>query len=67
MTDPATAATPDKPEISKWESEGGSFKRTPPDPLPDGIIAETSVLYRVGPYSYSKYDDALAEHQRQSR
>ena len=35
--------------------------------LPEGIIAVTSTRYKVGPYSYSRLEDALAEHGRQSR
>ena len=57
---------PDQPGTGDWESEGGSLKPDLPAQLPEGIIAVTSVRYRVGPYSYSKFEDALAEHGRQS-
>lgn len=62
----ATAATPDQPQTGRWENEGGALKAAPPPPLPEGIIAATSLQYRVGPYSYSRLEDAMAEHSRQS-
>lgn len=61
-----TAETPDQPGTGEWESEGGSLEPQSPPSLPEGIIAVTSVHYRVGPYSYSRLEDALAEHGRQS-
>lgn len=61
-----TAADPDQPKIREWENEGGSLKPGSPTPLPEGIIAVTSLHYLVGPYSYSRLEDALAEHGRQS-
>ena len=61
-----TAETPDQPGTGEWESEGGSLEPQSPTSLPEGIIAVTSVHYRVGPYSYSRLEDALAEHGRQS-
>ena len=61
-----TVASPEQAGTGDWESEGGSFQVNPPVSLPDGITAVTSVQYRVGPYSYSRLDDALAEHRRQS-
>lgn|GEM_PF-5378282 len=67
MTEPSNSATPEKPATNDWENEGGSLKPTPHKSLPDGIVAITSVGYRVGPYTYTEYRDALAEHQRQSR
>lgn len=66
MSIPSNGVTPDQPGTGEWESEGGSLKPRPPTSLPDGIIAVTSVHYRVGPYSYSKLDDAFAEHRRQA-
>lgn len=58
------ATGPKQSGTDEWESEGGSLKPDPATPLPDGIIAVTSVRYRVGPYIYSKLEDALAEHGR---
>lgn len=57
---------PDQPGTCAWESEGGSLKPNAATRLPEGIIAVTSTHYEVGPYSYSKLKDALAEHSRQS-
>ncbi len=34
--------------------------------LPEGVIAVNTVQYKVGPYTYSNLDDALAEHRRQN-
>lgn len=48
------------------ENEGGSVKSEQAPQLPDGITAVTVIQYRVGPYTYARLDDALAEHQRQS-
>ncbi|MHA6318384.1 hypothetical protein ACXYN8_12085 [Altererythrobacter sp. CAU 1778] len=59
---PATP-TSGQPGTAAWESEGGSV--IPATPLPDGIIAETATQYRVGPYVYSRLDDAMAEYRRQ--
>ena len=56
---------PDQPGTGAWESEGGSLKPDTPAALPEGIIAVTSVNYRVGPYTYSRLEDAVAEHRRQ--
>ncbi len=56
----------DQPGTSAWESEGGSLNPNAATRLPDGIIAVTSSHYKVGPYSYSKLEDALAEHSRQA-
>ncbi|MBE5073258.1 hypothetical protein IM511_02940 [Erythrobacteraceae bacterium E2-1 Yellow Sea] len=61
-----TAAPTGQPGTGEWENEGGSLKPRPPTPLPEGIIAVTSIHYRVGPYSYSRLEDALAEHRRQA-
>lgn len=55
-----TAATPDQPETRERESEDGSLEPQSPASLPEGIIAATSVHYGVGPYSYSRLEDALA-------
>lgn len=66
MSNVQTPASLDQPGAGAWESEGGSFEPQSPASLPDGIIAVTSVHYRVGPYSYSRLEDALAEHRRQS-
>lgn len=48
-----------------WENEGGSVQPSPSE-LPEGIVSMTVVHYRVGPYTYTNLDDALAEHRRQS-
>ena len=61
---------PDKPPAEtaatcRWESEGGSV-RSAKTQLPEGIVAVSVTHYRVGPYSYTNLDDAMAEHRRQS-
>ena len=60
------AENPKQPETGDWESVGGVLEPKPAPSLPEGIIAVTSVHYRVGPYSYARLEDALAEHRRQS-
>ena len=36
------------------------------DPLPEGIIAITVTHYQVGEFRYTRLEDALAQHRRQS-
>jgi hypothetical protein len=38
-----------------------------PETLPDGITAVMATSYKVGPYSYSRLEDAMAELHRQIR
>jgi hypothetical protein len=65
-------ALPDTPPAQatatgRWEGEGGSLAAHGSDALPDGVTATAMTQYRVGPYSYTNLDDALAEHRRQTR
>lgn len=60
------AETTAQPGTGDWESEGGALEPNPALTLPEEVIAVTSVHYRVGPYSYARLEDALAEHRRQS-
>lgn len=55
----------DAPATHQWESEGGSLTSRQA-PLPEGILAVSVTHYRVGKYSYTNLDDAMAEHRRQS-
>jgi len=48
-----------------WESEGGSLAPQESVELPQGISASTVTHYRVGPYSYTNLDDAMAQYNRQ--
>lgn len=66
MSAASNAETPDQPGTGEWESEGGSLKADPAAQLPEGIVAVPSVQYRVGPYSYARLEDAMAELDRQS-
>ncbi|QUL39131.1 hypothetical protein [Erythrobacter sp. JK5] len=66
MSSASRTAGSGKRDTGEWESEGGSLGPDAPARLPDGITAEASMVYRVGPYSYSRLDDAMAEHARQS-
>ncbi|RGP40868.1 hypothetical protein BPTFM16_01161 [Altererythrobacter insulae] len=59
-------AAPVEPETDEWVNEGGSLKPVTATQLPEGIIAVTSTHYEVGPYSYSRLEDAQAEFGRQS-
>lgn len=53
-------------EAGAWESEGGALEPVADQLLPDGITAEVSMRYRVGSYIYTRREDALAEHRRQT-
>ena len=53
------------PAIRKRESEGGSLSSSEAS-LPEGIQAVNVTHYRVGNYSYTSLEDAMAEHRRQS-
>ena len=48
-------------------SEGDAMKAASPSALPDGVTASAITQYRVGPYTYTSLDDALAEHKRQNK
>ena len=61
-----TAAIPAQPGTGQWESEGGALKPDMPNPVPEAILAVTTVQYHVGPYSYSRLEDAMAQVERQS-
>lgn len=61
MSMPSSKANTEQPGTGEWESEGGSMKPDPVAQLPEGIIAVSSVQYRVGPYSYARLEDAVAE------
>lgn len=52
------------PATRQWESEGGSLSSRE-ESLPEGILAVSVAHYRVGKYSYTNLDDAVAEHRRQ--
>ncbi|GGC31396.1 hypothetical protein GCM10011371_18530 [Novosphingobium marinum] len=52
------------PATRQWESEGGSLSSRE-EKLPEGIQAVTVTHYRVGKYSYTNLEDAMAEHRRQ--
>ncbi|WP_155805921.1 hypothetical protein [Erythrobacter litoralis] len=59
-------ANPDQRASNEWENEGGSTGSIAGTALPEGIIAETLVRYRVGSYVYSTLEDAVAQQRRQS-
>jgi hypothetical protein len=52
---------------NEWENEGGSVKPTASSALPEGVTSVTVTQYRVGPYTYSSLDDAMAEHRRRQK
>ena len=66
MNDPPTRASSSQLATGEWENEGGTVHPHTPTTLPDGIVAVTSVNYLVGPYRYSRLEDALAEHGRRA-
>jgi hypothetical protein len=63
-------ATPEMPRApvpgtGKWESEGGALAQPASTELPEGVTAVTVTHYRVGPYTYTNLDDAMAQYRRQ--
>lgn len=52
--------------LAIWESEGGALEVLSAE-LPSGITMTLRPEYRVGPYAYSDFALALAEHARQQR
>jgi hypothetical protein len=57
------AASP--PRIGTWESEGGALAPRDNPALPDGVTAIMVTHYRVGPYTYTNLEDAMAQYRRQ--
>jgi hypothetical protein len=55
------------PGTSAWDSEGGSLDLHNPTILPDGVIAVPVTHYRVGSYTYTNLDDAMAQYHRLNR
>lgn len=49
-----------------WESEGGALASSDKPLIPEGVIAIQVTHYRVGQYTYTNLDDAMAEYRRQS-
>lgn len=64
MNDNDAEPAPGTPAIRQWESEGGSLSSRE-ESLPEGILAVRVTHYRVGKFSYTNLDDAIAEHRRQ--
>ena len=62
-----SAPAPGSRGIGGWENEGGAIGSTAPEPLPEGVTAETVMRYRVGKHVYGKLDEALAEQRRRDR
>ena len=54
---------PSQASVGAWENEGGSLQ--PYRDLPTGMTASIVTHYHVGSYSYSDFNHAMAELQRQ--
>ena len=52
------------PEAREWESEGGALATHENASLPDEVIPIAVTHYRVGSYTYTNLDDAMAEYRR---
>ena len=50
-----------------WEDEGGALIPPPQVPLPDGVTSKIVRQFVVGPYTYTDFSLALAEHDRRNR
>ena len=53
------------PGTGAWESEGGALAQSASTEIPEGITAVTVTQYRVGIYTYTNLDDAMAQYRRQ--
>jgi len=60
------STTPNPPGTGTWENEGGALASPGSPVLPDGVIAIPVTHYRVGQYTYTNIDDAMAQYRRQS-
>lgn len=58
--------TENPPGTGAWENEGGALASPDQPMLPDGVIAIPVTHYRVGQYTYTSLDDAMAQYRRQS-
>lgn len=65
MTAPPDTQRPIPPNTARRESEGGALPPCDAPVLPDGIVAIAVTHYRVGAYTYTNLDDAMAQHRRQ--
>lgn len=54
-----------KKSIRAWENKSESMVPQGPVELPAEIVAKTVTCYRVGSYTYSNLDDAMAQYIRQ--
>lgn len=63
---PVSHNTQDPPGTGAWENEGGALASPDKPMLPDGVIAIPMTHYRVGQYTYTNLDDAMAQYRRQS-
>ena len=64
MNDNDAESASGTPATRRWESEGGSLSSRD-ESMPEGILAVSVTHYRVGKYSYTNLDDAMAEHRTQ--
>lgn len=65
MNDMDAEQNPETPRTVEWENEDSSLLSSK-EVLPEGILATSVTQYRVGKYSYTNLDDAMAEHRRES-
>lgn len=62
----ATDTPPRTAVVDHGDDNGGALASRVPDTLPPGVTAHLVTHYRVGQYTYTNLDDALAEHRRQT-
>lgn len=65
MTRPDGPDSPQAPQAVVAASNADALRPADTDPLPAGISAITVTNYKVGPYTYGRLADAMAEYQRQ--
>lgn len=66
MSNASNRTAPKQAKANKGKNTGNEPALAEAIDLPEGVIAVNTVQYKVGQYTYSNLDDALAEHRRQN-
>ena len=66
MPNASNKTAPKQAKVNNEKNAGDAPALARAIDLPEGVIAVNTVQYKVGPYTYSNLDDALAERRRQN-
>lgn len=66
MPNASNRTAPKQAKANNDKQTGDALALAAATDLPEGVIAVNTVQYKVGPYTYTNLDDALAEHRRQN-